>query len=219
MTDFEYSIYSGPVVNQDYDAACSNFILQIDNFVSESYCNHIKENIDHLLSCNSKHATFGAQESHALFRDDVQLSVPYVLDIENSSIQYAAYTALSLYLKFVPSVRSNFVSYTAKLQKTPAGSAGFSEWHIEQGTGHSASRALVWMFYLNDVEDGGETEFLFQRTKVKPKKGTIVVWPAGVTHPHRGNPPYSNDKYIVTGWFSFPTELENAGFEVAGTAI
>ena len=28
------------------------------------------------------------------------------------------------------------------------------------------------------------------------------IFPAGFMHTHRGNPPISNDKYILTGWFS-----------------
>jgi hypothetical protein len=60
------------------------------------------------------------------------------------------------------------------------------------------------MVYLNDVEEGGETEFLYQGLKIKPEKGTLVVWPSSYTHVHRGNPPYSNDKYIITGWGQYP---------------
>ena len=61
-------------------------------------------------------------------------------------------------------------------------------------------RTIAWMVYLNDVEEGGETEFLYQKRKVKPTKGTVVIWPGSYTHVHRGNPPMST-KYIATGWF------------------
>jgi len=61
----------------------------------------------------------------------------------------------------------------------------------------------TWMVYLNDVEEGGETEFLYQHKRLKPEQGTLVIWPASFTHTHRGNPPLSNDKYIVTGWTEF----------------
>jgi hypothetical protein len=57
------------------------------------------------------------------------------------------------------------------------------------------------MVYLNDVDEGGETEFLYQQVKIKPKRGTVVIWPGGFTHLHRGNPPLKN-KYIATGWLS-----------------
>ena len=59
------------------------------------------------------------------------------------------------------------------------------------------------MLYLNDVKEGGETEFLYQHKRYQPKEGTLLIFPAGFTHTHRGNPPISNDKYIVTGWLEF----------------
>ena len=64
----------------------------------------------------------------------------------------------------------------------------------------SRDRVLAWMLYLNDVDEGGETEFLYQHVRFKPKRGDFLVWPGGFTHTHRGNPPISNDKYICTGW-------------------
>ena len=60
-----------------------------------------------------------------------------------------------------------------------------------------------FMFYLNDVTEGGETEFLYQKCRFKPEKNTLLVWPSQFTHIHRGNPPLSNDKYIITGWIEY----------------
>jgi len=62
-------------------------------------------------------------------------------------------------------------------------------------------RELVYTLYLNDIPEGeGETEFLYQGFRYQPKKGDLVMFPAGFTHTHRGNPVYTTDKYIVTGW-------------------
>lgn len=92
--------------------------------------------------------------------------------------------------------------YSFKMQKTNL-REGYHIWHYESGTRELCHRLLTWMVYLNDVEDGGETEFLYQSMRVKPKQGTLVIWPAAFTHTHRGNPPLSNSKYIVTGWTEF----------------
>ncbi len=82
---------------------------------------------------------------------------------------------------------------------------GFKVWHTERGT-HAqpqGARHLVFMTYLNDVEDGGETEFLHQKIKVKPEKGLTLIWGSDWTFTHRGIPSPSQEKYIVTGWYSF----------------
>ena len=59
------------------------------------------------------------------------------------------------------------------------------------------------MVYLNDVEEGGETEFLYQSVRVPPVQGRFICWPAGWTHIHRGNPPLKGVKYALTGWINF----------------
>lgn len=80
---------------------------------------------------------------------------------------------------------------------------GFYKWHIENdGTDPIIQRHLVFMTYLNDVDDGG-TEFYYQGLKTKAEKGLTLIWPAGWTHPHRGVISNTKEKYIVTGWFDF----------------
>ena len=60
-------------------------------------------------------------------------------------------------------------------------------------------RILTFLWYLNDVEEGGETEIL-GTIKIKPETGKILLFPADWTFPHCGKMPISNDKYIITGW-------------------
>ena len=85
--------------------------------------------------------------------------------------------------------------------------AGFHAWHTERCQAHypSVSRHLVFMTYLNDVTDGGETEWYHQKIKVRPQKGLTIVWNSDWTFTHRGLVS-SEDKYIVTGWFNFLKE-------------
>ena len=94
-----------------------------------------------------------------------------------------------------------FISEDCKMQKTPPG-GGYHMWHYENsGFGHHA-RELVWAIYLNDMPEGeAETEFLYQRRRIQPTAGTVVVWPASMTHVHKGNTVFTQDKYILTGWY------------------
>jgi hypothetical protein len=87
--------------------------------------------------------------------------------------------------------------------------AGFHEWHTERSADRP-DRHLVFMTYLNDVNDGGETEFYHQKLKVKPEKGLTLIWPSDWTFTHRGVTSKTEEKYIVTGWFSF-VRSENRG--------
>jgi hypothetical protein len=80
---------------------------------------------------------------------------------------------------------------------------GYHGWHSENMDYPTATRLLVYTLYLNDVEEGGETEFLYQGVKVKPKAGRVCIWPAALTHLHRGNPIYTGSKYLITGWVTY----------------
>ncbi len=93
------------------------------------------------------------------------------------------------------------------IQKYEKNVGGYPHWHSEQfpqaGHNEALHRVVLYMFYLNDVEEGGETEFFYQNRKLTPKRGTMVIAPAGFTHSHRGNMPTSGDKYIATSWIMF----------------
>lgn len=82
---------------------------------------------------------------------------------------------------------------------------GYFDWHCERGSKEPviSARHLVFITYLNDVEDDGETEFFYQNLKIKPKKGLTVIFPADWTFTHRGIPSKSQEKYIVTGWLNY----------------
>lgn len=89
------------------------------------------------------------------------------------------------------------------IQYYPLG-GGFKDWHFERMSIDfpQTSRALVFMTYLNDVHDKGETEWVYQNKKIQPRKGLSVIWPTDFTHTHKGIPSLTEEKYIVTGWFN-----------------
>ena len=61
-------------------------------------------------------------------------------------------------------------------------------------------RIMTYIFYLNDVTEGGETEYFGGEIRIKPKCGKLIFHPASWTFPHCGRMPISSNKYIITGW-------------------
>lgn len=172
-----------------------------------------KENCDFVIQSFEKHITnnpsstiknkeqFASQEmgrmDYAIF---AEVSMINLCQIINKTLNNClnCYTEEFFTLKQVKARSDNI-----KLQRTPP-RGGYHIWHFEAEDRNSMSRVLTWMIYLNDIPEGeGETEFLWQGIRVKPKAGTCVIWPAQFTHPHRGNPVYSCDKYIATGWYTY----------------
>lgn len=93
------------------------------------------------------------------------------------------------------------------VQKYEQGKGGYHHWHSEiypqLNSTEPLHRVLLFMFFLNDVEEGGQTEFFYQGRKVEAKAGRMVIAPAGFTHTHKGHVARSGDKYIATSWILY----------------
>jgi len=180
----------------------TNFVGVYENAAPVSYCERMVACLEHLVAessgCSGEKSNGGVVNrkdiSRFFERDNKELAqeTNKILD-----------SALRMYMDDHPALGMHqFYSQVVKVQKTPP-KGGFHRWHAEQGQGvDNASRCLVWMIYLNSTPEGeGTTEFLEQGVKVQPKQGTVVFFPAAWTHTHRGNPVYTCDKYIATGWY------------------
>lgn len=75
--------------------------------------------------------------------------------------------------------------------------------HIDATDVASATRYLVMFIYLNDVEEGGETVFDKLGARIKPKAGSIVMFPPMWMYPHAGEKPISGKKYILSTYLRF----------------
>ena len=108
---------------------------------------------------------------------------------------------------FINQVRTFNIHSAYKMQRYLPGE-GYFTLHCENDgpdfTGESSEMLiLAWMIYLNDVTDGGYTEFPSQNTKFQPRRGDLLIWPAYFTHPHHGIVSKTQVKYILTGWYIF----------------
>lgn len=95
-------------------------------------------------------------------------------------------------------VTDTFSQDTFQIQKYEKNN-GFYHEHMDFVANDKGFRVLTFLWYLNDVKEGGETEFIGSFS-IKPKKGYLLLFPACWTFPHKGKMPISSDKYIITGW-------------------
>lgn len=111
------------------------------------------------------------------------------------------HTHLIKYIKINNLKFSNIDDTGYQLQKYIA-NEGFYNMHYDSSTlirnNMISNRVITYLWYLNDVEEGGET--IFTNFKIKPKTGSLLLFPATWTYIHAGAMPISNDKYIITGW-------------------
>jgi hypothetical protein len=100
--------------------------------------------------------------------------------------------------------RSLFVNPIFNLQRYAPGE-GFRSWHCDWTTSDEATepirRVLAWILYLNTLPEGG-TEFHWQEHHVEAEKGKLAIFPAGLSHIHRGRVSHEHTKTIATGWIN-----------------
>jgi len=83
----------------------------------------------------------------------------------------------------------------------PGGDEGFQP-HFDS-IDAVASRYLVFLWYLNDVEVGGETLFCDLDIRIAPRAGRLLMFPPYWMFQHAGLPPVSGDKYILSTYLMF----------------
>ncbi len=88
-----------------------------------------------------------------------------------------------------------------KIKKYNPGGEDRFDTHVDVVDHESARRFLSFMWYLNDVETGGNT--IFKDLIISPKKGTLIMFPPLWMYPHRGEPPLSGPKYIMSAYLHY----------------
>tara|TARA_B100000900_G_C20287973_1_gene596912 strand:+ start:57 stop:674 length:618 start_codon:yes stop_codon:yes gene_type:complete len=102
----------------------------------------------------------------------------------------------------IPILQDDLSDNGYQIQRTTP-NGGFT-WHddFDPSYGYVSNigiRVLAFIWYLNDVSEGGYTEFI-DGTKIQPERGKFLIFPATWNFYHRGFPPKKETKYIVTGW-------------------
>ena len=176
----------------------SDFIGVYENVISDETCDALINQFE--VSCNNNGVLI--EDTGNLRREDsvLFLQEPHI-HIANELHDQIINTTALYRDEYARLKEFKLKSFVVKIQKTEP-SQGYHQWHCERETLETGARVLVWTVFLNDVDEGGETEFLYQQRRVKASKGSLCLFPATFTHTHRGNPPLSNTKYIATGWFN-----------------
>ena len=200
------------VTNKDFN---ETFILAYPKFFDENFCKKIIEKYHFLYDqglSNISDAGHGAPNLRGQ-QERAKGEHIWMNHIETLNLSHAVHLtseckhffdtlkiAVQIYrAKYMVSLQFPLTCNDMKVQHIRKG-GGYHVWHSEWSK-EQMSRLLVYQLYLNTLPEGeGETEFLNQGVRCKPEVGKLLIWPAQWTHTHRGNPNYSTDKYIITGW-------------------
>jgi len=183
----------------------NNFDLPFESFIGgwfipDKVCDKV---IDYFESKPDDHVKgrIGKNAYNKDILDDTRMRITSEKNLEEYYIllQECLDNYKKLY-EYSDKVDSYSLEENINIQKYSPG-GGFKVWHFEEKGDHK-KRHLVFMTFLNDVENGG-TEFKYQNLTVPAKKGLTLIWPAPWTHTHKGQVSNTQTKYIITGWYNF----------------
>ena len=175
-------------------------------YISKKLCDKIKKAMDNNNLSPGIMYRQGQQTVVKEAKESFELSV----DVDSKDKLFVEYRetlmdVIRLYCKKYPDMDINApfgLGERYNLQKYPVG-GGFKVWHCENDfLSFNYDRCLVFMTYLNDVEDGG-TSFKYQNMNMPAQKGLTILWPAYWTHTHKGIISHTKEKYIATGWLNY----------------
>ena len=197
-----------------------NFVGVFPNAASEEYCERCISQFNLIDSGLSGHVGAGeriysrqelepdilqSQKDSDMYlvceevKDSILLSTQDRMLHEFNNVVWDCYGEYAKKYGILNSLARHQISPYIKIQRYKP-TQGYHVWHEETGALHAANRLLVVALYLNTVEEGGETEFLYQSMRVKPVQGTMIIHPGSFTHTHRGNPPLKGVKYFMNTW-------------------
>lgn len=192
----------------------TKYIGIYNNSLDGEYCNYLINIFENHKDKFPGH-TLGGIDKNIKDTDDLLINTSCsdktLLEIEEK-LSNELINKLNVYLKMLNNTFPENNPYNFFLNKIISNNHGFQLQRYIKGVGKftyhndftidwgsKTHRIITFMWYLNDIEEGGETEF-FGNYKIKPEKGKLVFFPATWTFPHRGCVPISSNKYILTGW-------------------
>jgi hypothetical protein len=191
-----------------------DFIKMYPNLYPDGYCQHLIDEFERLVQSGAGTNRQNGEGASRHWKDDLHLNLnmgvhtvaPFEDKLTTNMFFKGLQACYDHYATEFSTLKDARIRAThMKMQRTDPG-GGYHIWHSEQGNGEHADRVLVYMLYLNSLDEGegGETEFLYQRKRIRPEANTMLLWPATFTHTHRGNTVLGDQsKYIVTGWFFY----------------
>jgi len=177
----------------------SDFIYIERDALPKSFCNNVIEKFE---QDDRKRQGQVGSGVHLEIKRSSDLSITELEDWKSYDQAFfrCLNNGLKKYVRFLPeeytihkalSEIKNDTGY--QIQRTQPGD--YYIWHHDQ----SATRMVTFIWYLNDIKDGGYTEFI-DGTRIQPEAGKLIIFPATWDFLHRGVSPKTETKYLCTGW-------------------
>jgi len=195
----------------------NNYIYQKHNSLSKNNCNKIIELFEKETNSKYEGVTFSGLNKniknttdYSINKNDNNWTDIYNLLVLELQINLKNYIN-SLYInsfdeKYKYFENSDLSTNDFMIQRYIK-SHGKYIYHHDFSKRSTEHRVITFLWYLNTIEEGGETEF-WGNYKIKPEEGKLIFFPSLWCFPHCGSVPISDNKYIITGWLYEKYKIE-----------
>jgi hypothetical protein len=181
------------------------FIHEIKNSIPDILCNEIITMFE-LENGRYEGVTIGGLNKNIKDTTDFIIPKKNIIWKKIEGFLYnELYSAIKLYFKDRYSPDNNFTVddfLIIKYEKNKGKYLTHNDFYINYN--EKKYRVITFLWYLNNINEGGETVFYNDNIKIIPETGKLILFPCSWTFPHSGSIPYSNNKYIITGWVYLP---------------
>ena len=175
------------------------YIEVYDDVLSKDYCDELIERIesDPRLKRVTDNKTYNLQQLILWQLEDWSDTNMFLTrKFEGLAEKY--------YNKYIPLWPENWSYESIKFKKYDHTKEEYFKEHVDVDDNRSCVRFLTSLWFLNDIEYGGETVFTEQGLQVQPRAGRVILFPPLWTHPHYSNLAPKEDKFIFTQYLHYP---------------
>lgn len=190
-------------VAQDFiSTVLEDYIVTFDDIISDELCDSIlKEYKD--TEWNPTLVGQGVVDKQIRNVDSIGLSFNHVINVNpekrkeiDDKLFECASLAIRKYNELFPEARIEQDNGYELLRYKKG------QFYTEHTDSYKAQpRSVSCSFALNDDYEGGEWGFFDNKIKIKPKKGSVVMFPSSFTYPHQINTVTEGTRYSIITWF------------------
>lgn len=176
-----------------------DFIFKIDNAISENSCkkiiqffekNNNKKRIENNGAPNFTELNIN-QHIKELVSPISSTVVQHLKEYENNFLSFSRYFPSKICLE-----EFRIKCYDSK-------KIDRFDIHVDVTDKESSKRMLAFLYYLNEDFCGGETIFPEHDLSIKPKTGSLIMFPPTWQYPHIGSKVENGKKYIMSTYLHY----------------
>jgi len=181
----------------------NRFVIELEGLVDHDMCDLLVENVENsdAFKNNTEEKSKVRHNRSIVLSNYEELAETDELTNELFGLGHYHHDKHCIFSKFLNSYYSRLsCDYFYRYYD----SNDYYDWHVDKDEFNEY--VFSYILYLNDDFEGGDTIFLADQLRVKPKKGSMLCFPCDFSYIHKSTPIKSGKKKIIWTCMGRPIE-------------